>query len=361
MKSYATKKMWIIFGVTTVLLAAVASGDVNLAADGDSSETNAGPSPDSDHQLQQQPHLPPYGYPPYPGLQTATAGNFYPSSNQEIRIVYVERPPTPTSGLQPVVGLDQLLSGGGGHAPPPFIHHHHHRHHQEEYLKGNCSLKEVKKEGEICGPLGGIQEDCEDIEVNYMKLMTSEACYDVTRTICEEQSDEEEREICTYQFTHLERKAQAKGVKVKFVKVDEKKEVDPICEKISNKPVYGAPKTGYSEEEEEEEEEICTKFDQVTKVSKPEVESREFGVDVRSPEVVKTCITKRVQVPRIECRDEVERKCNMAPELVDSVEKIKVCRYGLAKEECRQSNLYLPQQTCVETDPPKPKHPTYSA
>lgn len=304
---------------------ALASGD-NSAED---TETGSGPSADSGYQ----PPPPPYGYPaPYAGLPAAYT-NGYGGHPQEVRIVYVERPSHPHGphGHKP-------SHPSSPHPPPP----HHGLRHPDEYLKGNCTLEEVRKEAEICGP-DGIEENCEDIETTYMKLTTEESCYDVTRTVCEEQTNFEEKEICTYQFKHVTRQEQAQGVVVKFLKTTETKEVE-ICEK---KQVYG----GYGKTYEE----VCDKADQETKVSSPQTTSKDIPVTVSGPEVEKTCITKRMKVPMIDCRDEVERKCTMAPKLEEAVEKIKVCRYDLGKEECRKSKLYLPQQSCVENVEEKKK------
>ena len=53
----------------------------------------------------------------------------------------------------------------------------------------------------------------------------------MTRTICEESVVEEDREICTYEFKHTERKDSAKGVEVKFSKSKRTKNVD-VCHKV---------------------------------------------------------------------------------------------------------------------------------
>jgi len=305
-----------------LVISVAAFGSLAFATPTSNPDTGSGPNPDSDHLnsgnggYHQPP--PPYGYPSYPGLPDGA----YPTG-QEIRYVYVDRP---------------HHEGHAHSAAPPHPHHPQHEVRPDEYLKANCSLEEVKKEREVCGPLDGVTENCEDIEVNYMKLTTEEACYDVTRTVCEELTEEEEREICTYEFQHVSRQENARGVEVKFLQTKQSAEVE-VCEK---KQVYG----GYAGKTYEK---ACSKADQVTKVSSPSTTSKDVPVHVSGPEVVKTCITKRMKVPRIECKDEKENKCTMTPKLVDSVEKIQVCRYDLAKEECRVSKQFLPQQTCVET------------
>lgn len=275
----------------------------------------------------------PYGH-PYPGL-----GQYQqPFQQERVKIVYVEKPAAPTSGYPaPTSGYPAPTSGYPAPTvgyPAPTEQPHYQR--PAEHPKANCTLEEVKREEEICGP-GKVDRKCETIEVKYMKISTEEKCYDVTRTICEESVEEEDREICTYEFKNAERQDQAKGIDVQFNKASRTKSVE-ICEKV---PVrgYGYVKTY---------ENVCKEADQTTETVTPSVSPRDFTVDVSGPELVRTCITKRMTTPMIECRDETESKCSMAPKIEDAVEELEVCQYNLGPEECREAKLYLPVQTCTE-------------
>lgn len=282
----------------------------------------------------------PYGH-PYPGLGPYQQ----PFQQERVKIVYVEKPaPTSSYPAPPTVGYPAPTVGYPAPTEPEPAHY---RPRPAEEPKANCTLEEVKREEEICGP-GKVDRDCKTIEVKYMKISTEEKCYDVTRTTCEESVKEEEREICTYEFKHTERQVQAKGVNVQLTKSQRTKSVE-ICEKV---PVrgYGYVKTY---------ENVCKEAEQTTETVTPTVSPRDFPVTVSAPELVKTCITKRMKIPMIDCSDETESKCTMAPKIEDAVEKVEVCQYNLGKEECRDAKLYLPVQTCTEKIEEKSHyHPT---
>ena len=139
----------------------------------------------------------------------------------------------------------------------------------------------------------------------------------MTRTICEESVVEEDREICTYEFKHTERKDSATGVEVKFSKSKRTKNVD-VCHKvkysatievilyefykslISHSHCFKIPVRGYGYVKTYEN--VCSKADQTTETTSPSVTSKSVTVGVSGPEIVRTCITKRMTTPMIDCR-----------------------------------------------------------
>jgi hypothetical protein len=305
---------------STCLAARLASG---------SGPENSGPEPD--HSAGGSPYNPlPYGH-PYPGL----GPHLGPFPNEQIKIVYVEKPVEHTQHSlhhRPHYHPEPAPYRG---EPAPASYHPEPTYRPEE-PKANCTLDEVKKEEMVCGP-GKPDKDCKPIEVKYMKISTEEQCYEVTRTVCSESVVEEDREICKYEFKHASRQEQATGVDVTFNKTKKSKGVE-ICNKV---PVrgYGYVKTY---------ENVCHDAIQTTETVSPSVSSRDFPVAISGPEIVRTCITKRMKIPMVDCKDVTENKCTMAPMLVDAVEELEICEYNLGKEECRESKLYLPIQTCTD-------------
>ena len=143
------------------------------------------------------------------------------------------------------------------------------------------------------------------------------------------------------------RQESASGVYVGFTKSSHLNEVD-ICVK---KQVYSPTNNGYggSPAYGIRYENVCVKGDQEVKVVSPDVHGKQVSVHVTVPEPVRTCVTKRVQLPMLDCRDETETKCTMAPKIVEEIEPVKVCRYSVASDQCQDADLDLPIQTCTET------------
>jgi len=293
---------------------------------------NSGPEPD---HAGDSPYNPlPYGH-PYPGL----GPHLGPFPKEQIKIVYVEKPASPHHGavhFSPEPAVYHPHPEPAYHPESAGYHPRPEPTYRPETPKANCTLDEVKREEEICGP-GKLDRDCQTIEVKYMKITTEEQCYDVTRTVCSESVVEEDREICKYEFKHVSRQEQATGVDVTFDKTTKTKAVE-ICDKV---PVrgYGYVKTY---------ENVCHQADQTTETVMPSVSKRDITVGVSGPEIVRTCITKRMKMPMVDCKDETESKCTMAPKIEDAMEELEVCQYNLGPEECREAKLYLPVQTCTE-------------
>ena len=115
--------------------------------------TDSGPSSDADAPGDSPYNPVPYGH-PYPGLPSYQQP-FHQSDN--IKIVYVEKPSSPNSG---------------GYGQPYHPHPHPERYRPED-PKANCTLEEVKREEEICGP-GRLDKECQIVKVDYMKISTEE-------------------------------------------------------------------------------------------------------------------------------------------------------------------------------------------
>lgn len=80
----------------------------------------------------------------------------------------------------------------------------------------------------------------------------------------------------------------------------------------------------------------------------PQVENEEKTVNVRIPQPVKKCITKKVEIPTVTCEDEKEERCFDLVTLEESTQTIEKCTTSLGAPKCSKVTLNLPQQTCVD-------------
>ena len=119
---------------------------------------NSGPVSDPDAPGDSPYNPLPYGH-PYPGL-----GPYQQPFQERVKIVYVEKPSASAAATSGYSAAAAAAPTVGYPAPTG---------HPIEEPKANCTLEEVKREEEICGP-GKIDRTCETIEVKYMKITTEE-------------------------------------------------------------------------------------------------------------------------------------------------------------------------------------------
>ena len=122
---------------------------------------NSGPVSDPDAPGDSPYNPLPYGH-PYPGL-----GPYQQPFQERVKIVYVEKP-----------SASAAASSYSAAAAAPTVGYPAPTSHPIEEPKANCTLEEVKREEEICGP-GKIDRTCETIEVKYMKISTEEKVYTI--------------------------------------------------------------------------------------------------------------------------------------------------------------------------------------
>ena len=208
--------------------------------------------------------------------------------------------------------------------------------HQPKYEEAtaNCTVIEKKETGEVCTPT--LDTKCEDVKLTYKKIIMNKKCNTITTTKCKEVNEEEEVEICSYHFTREKFDAKGKTVDVTFEK-KEKKKYEEVCEKVQ---VYG--------KYEKEYEEKCKKVPKITSYNIPKVTELEVDLTLYAPEPTKTCIYKRVVLPRVVCEDEKKEKCQMQPDLMDAEETLQVCKVRKGEPDCKRIELGLPEQHCED-------------
>ena len=135
-----------------------------------------------------------------------------------------------------------------------------------------------------------------------------------------------------------------KTVDVIFEK-KEKKEYEEVCEKVQ---VYG--KNG------KEYEEKCEKIPRKISYNIPKVNKVDVNLHLYAPEPTKTCIYKRILLPRIVCEESKEERCQDQPELEDVEESFQICKPKLGEPECQRIKLNLPEQHCVDIIQKKPHY-----
>ena len=125
--------------------------------------------------------------------------------------------------------------GGAVHSPPstqqysrpaPFVHHQlqlqqHHQLHQpvrqnyQQQPGSECRLDYVERSGEVCVPTFTTHCDKEQTAGGVI-IKHHDQCYDVTKTVCTEQHDIEDMEVCATSFSAVVVEAEAKLVNAEW-------------------------------------------------------------------------------------------------------------------------------------------------
>merc|ERR1712088_866316 len=209
-------------------------------------------------------------------------------------------------------GSAQQYGGYGGYGYEP----------KYEHPKHNCSVTDVVEKAEVCTP--ALKTKCTSEELEIKRVLDTEQCYIVTRTVCS---------VSTETIA-------AKTAEVSFEKQC-KKQMVTVCQPAQ----YGY---GHAYGEHAYGENLCKEVAQETCYNVPVVTTVEPPVDVTFPEPVKACVNKPIVLPRISCEDLSEEKCITVPKVEDDVEAVDKCVTVLADPDCQAVELTLPKQSCVE-------------
>ena len=201
------------------------------------------------------------------------------------------------------------------HQPAPYVHHApayhaapaYHQpayhapapHYGYEHPKHNCSVLDVVEQADVCTP--NIETECVDIALSRKSVKDVEQCYDVTRTVCSESTEEIDNEVCSYSYQPKEEVTTGKTVEVTFAKECETMMVT-VCEPGHGYGGYGGYGHNYCKEVAQE---TCYNLPVVTVVNPP--------ITVTYPEPIKTCVNKPISLPRISCEDLTEEKSSQKP------------------------------------------------
>ena len=204
-----------------------------------------------------------------------------------------------------------------------------------EHPKHNCTVQDVVELAEVCTP--ALETVCTPVELAIKRVVDTEQCYTVTRTVCTESTEEIDNEVCTYSYQPKSEVTTAKTVEVTF-----NKECDTQMVTVCQPAQYGyGHGGGYGEN-------YCKEVAQETCYNVPVVTVVEPEVTVTYPEPIKTCVNKPISLPRISCEDLSEEKCITVPEVQDDSESFDKCLTALAAPACQAVELTLPKQVCVE-------------
>ena len=220
---------------------------------------------------------------------------------------------------------------------------------------------------EVCSPT--IERQCEKVEVKSHTLETREDCVDVVRTVCTEEEEEVDNELCYYVYNKETHETEATTLTVDYeVKCEE--ETTRACPPTSNYGGY-AGAGGYCKEEKTE---VCYNLPTVSPAKTP--------VTVGYPVAEKKCENKPVKIPTVSCTEETvsprilsdikislkyfqEKKCFQLPYTKEEKEEFERCTTVLGPPKCEQTAVVLPKQICVEIEdlpaapvplPPVPHH-----
>jgi len=207
-----------------------------------------------------------------------------------------------------------------------------------EHPKHNCTVEDVIELAEVCTP--ALETTCETVTLPILRVVDTEQCYTVTRTVCSESTETIDNEVCSYDYQPKTETTTAKTVEVSFDKQCDTQMVT-VCQPAQYGHGYGHGPHGYGEN-------YCKEVAQETCINVPVVTPVEPEVDVTYPEPVKTCVNKPISLPRISCEDLSEEKCITVPAVEEDSETVEKCVTGLVEPKCQPVELTLPKQKCKE-------------
>lgn len=213
----------------------------------------------------------------------------------------------------------------GAYAPQP--------HYSYEHPKHNCSVSDVVEAAEVCTP--ALKTQCSTVELDIKRVLDTEQCYTITRTICTESTQRVDNKVCTYSYQPRTETTTAKTAQVTFEKQC-KAQMVTVCQPAQ----YGY---GHSYGEN-----LCNEVKQETCYNVPIVTVVEPLVEVVYPVPTKTCVNKPIALPIISCEDVSTQKCITVPKVEDDTETVDKCITVLADPACRAVELTLPKQSCIE-------------
>jgi len=200
------------------------------------------------------------------------------------------------------------------------------------YGHNQCVVDNLQKYGDVCIPT--LHTDCEkETTRNGIQIETDEECYKVVRTICKEDSEVVNNEVCATYYEQRRVDAEIKTVTAKFEKVCKD---EAIC--VAPPP---AAAYGYQGPAEcaKEYRHVCYKEPILIPLTKK--------VSIMLPYPLEKCVTYPILLPRISCTQVEDKKCMAVPRvrkgLLLTVNK---CSVNFGDPECSETVLTLPRQGC---------------
>merc|ERR1712060_1023997 len=85
-----------------------------------------------------------------------------------------------------------------------------------EHPKHNCSVTDVVERAEVCTP--ALKTKCSSEELEIKRVLDTEQCYIVTRTVCSVSTETIDNKVCTYSYKPRTETTTAKTAEVSFEK-----------------------------------------------------------------------------------------------------------------------------------------------
>lgn len=187
--------------------------------------------------------------------------------------------------------------------------------------------------GEVCTPK--FQTSCATVEIPVKKIVDKEQCQNITHTVCTVEMSMVENSVCVYSYMEAKEDRMATTVEVVYTK-ECKVQMVTVCQPP---PGYGYHSLGHN---------YCEEVSQETCYNIPGVKKVETPVSVSYPEPRERCEDRPISLPRLTCEDLTEEKCIKVPEVMEATETVEKCTVTLGEPECKQIELSLPKQVCVE-------------
>merc|ERR1712158_45156 len=181
-------------------------------------------------------------------------------------------------------GSAQQYGGYGGYGYEP----------KYEHPKHNCSVTDVVEKAEVCTP--ALETKCSSEELEIKRVLDTEQCYTVTRTVCSVSTETIDNQVCTYSYKPRTETTTAKTAEVSFEKQC-KTQMVTVCQ-----PAQYGYGHAYGE--------------------------HAYGENL--------------------CKEVAQETCYNVPVVEDDVEAVDKCVTVLADPDCQAVELTLPKQSCVE-------------
>jgi len=221
-----------------------------------------------------------------------------------------------------------------------------------EPTKAKCRIEEVKVTAEICTPT--VSKDCKTMRLKTKNLKNKRECLKIIKTVCTEREEEEDNEVCYFEYNTEQESTDASTVEVEY---------QIRCESTSQE--YCPPKQGYGQGYGH-----ATCKHQNTKVcyNEPSLEQVKQSVTVEYPVANEVCVNNQVTIPRVECEEVETETCIDLPYTQEETVELEKCGAELDKPKCKETILTLPTQICeeiLEYEAPAPAYhspaPAYNA
>lgn len=207
---------------------------------------------------------------------------------------------------------------------------------QPIYTDQKCRIEEIELTAEVCLPT--IERDCGPVALEARSVASKESCVDVARTVCTEEEEEVDNELCYYTYSEDSLEGETTTVQVEY-------ELD--CEDAPHTyNTYG-----------KDQSKICS--------NKPKLSPTKDSLTLEYPKAERKCENRPVKLPKVNCEEVVESRCFQLP--VSSLETttLEKCSTILGPPNCRKVPVKLPRQVCsrVLPAPPKPApavHPVHA-